>query len=438
MKPGRPPVSEIAERSPLAVLRDPRQLFYGWWIVGAGVAINAMIASLFQQAYGTYVVLLRQEFGWSNTMLSAGFSVVQATNGTAAPVQGWLTDRFGPRAVIRVGLVLFALGLMFFSQVRSPYMLFPALFVIAVGLSLGGFLSLVVAIVNWFERYRATAISFLTGGFALGGVLVVITIQALDAFGWRAVAFGSGVLVLAVGIPVAQLVRHRPEDYGLEVDGGPRYPAPADGPDQPAEIPHAASGFTVRQAVRTRAFWFVSLGHGFALLVISAVQVHLVAHLNEELGYSLGFASVIIAIITTSQVVGTFGGGIFGDRLNKRVIAIVAMLVQGGGLLLLASVTATWLIVLFAVAHGLAWGVRGPVMLAIRADYFGRRDFGKIMGLSQLVMTTGLVGGPLVAGIIADQTGDFRTGFTVLGVLAAAGSIFFVLASKPLQPGLAR
>ena len=46
-------------------------------------------------------------------------------------------------------------------------------------------------------------------------------------------------------------------------------------------------GFTVREALRTRQFWFISLGHGSALLVVSAVMVHLFTHLTESLGYTL-------------------------------------------------------------------------------------------------------------------------------------------------------
>lgn len=384
------------------------------------------------QAYGTYVAVFRQEFGWSNTMLSAGFSVVQGTNGVAGPVQGWLTDRFGPRTIIRVGLILLAAGMMLFSQIRSPLHLFLALFVIAVGMSLGGFLSLMVAVVNWFERRRATAISFLTGGFAFGGVLIPVTVRAIETFGWRPTAFGSGVLILALGLPVAQLVRHRPEDYGLAADGGPVPDPPTPSPaGVVAEVPRVEEGYTVGEALRTRQFWFISLGHGSALLVISAVMVHLVVYVNESLGYSLGQASLVIAVITSCQVLGTLAGGYFGDRVNKRILAILAMLVSGGGLILLATANSLSIIFVFAVAHGLSWGVRGPVLLALRADYFGRRHFGKIMGLSQLVMTSGMVSGPLVAGIIADQTGGYETGFTVLGILAATGAIFLVFAPEP-------
>lgn len=414
-------------------------LFYGWWIVGAGVVINALVGALFMQAYGVYVAAFKEDpakggFGWSSGMLAGGHSVVQGANGAIGPVQGWLTDRFGPRAIIRVGLALFGGGLMLFSRIDAPAHLFLALVVVAAGISLGGFLSLMVAVVNWFERYRATAISFLTGGFAVGGMLILLTALAIETFGWRATAFASGLLVLGVGLPVSQLVRHRPEDHGYEVDGGPPPAAPGDAPAAAPAVSTVEDGFTVGEALRTRQFWLISLGHGSALLVISAVMVHLITHLRESLDYSLTGATLVTTVITAAQVAGTFAGGFFGDRVSKRGIAIGAMLAQGGGLILLATSGAVWIVVLFALAHGLAWGVRGPVMLALRADYFGRRDFGKIMGLSQMVMTTGMMSGPLFAGFMRDALGDFQLAFIVLGLLAAAGSLFFVFAPRPRRP----
>jgi MFS family permease len=88
----------------------------------------------------------------------------------------------------------------------------------------------------------------------------------------------------------------------------------------------------------------------------------------------------------------------------------------------------------FAVLHGAAWGLRGPFMQAIRADYFGRSAIGMILGLSMMIVVIGQVGGPMIAGILADLTGNYRTGFTILALLAGLGSLFFIVARKPKRP----
>jgi MFS family permease len=104
------------------------------------------------------------------------------------------------------------------------------------------------------------------------------------------------------------------------------------------------------------------------------------------------------------------------------------------GLLFLTYATNVAMIVAFAVLHGVAWGLRGPFMQAIRADYFGVSAIGMILGLSFMVIVVGQIGGPMIAGVLADATGNYRTGFTLLALLAGLGSVFFLLAKKPPRP----
>ena len=186
--------------------------------------------------------------------------------------------------------------------------------------------------------------------------------------------------------------------------------------------------------MRTRAFWCIALGHSFALLVISAVQVHTVAHLNEGLGYSLGKAALIVSLMTGMQMAGQLAGGFIGDRFNKQMVTASCMALHMIALLILAYTSLLSLIILFAVMHGMAMGIRGPLLQAMRADYFGRSAFGMIVGMSTLVTMFGNVLGPLIAGILADSTGSYKTGFTVLALLAGAGSVFFLFATPPTPP----
>ena len=101
---------------------------------------------------------------------------------------------------------------------------------------------------------------------------------------------------------------------------------------------------------------------------------------------------------------------------------------------MLAFATSLTMVITFALLNGVAWGLRGSFMQAIRADYFGRRAIGMIMGISSIVVVVGQTGGPLFAGIMADVTGNYKLGFTILAILAGMGSMFFVLARKPKLP----
>jgi sugar phosphate permease len=388
--------------------------FFGWRIVAAGAAIQAMQSMLVMQAFTHYVVVLKEEFAWSATLFSVAFSMTRAESGFLGPIQGWMIDRFGPRSVMRVGLVIMGLGFMLFSTIQNPMQFFIFYFMIAFGASLGGFLSITTSIVNWFDRHRSKALAATQTGFALGGMLTVLVALSFDQFGWRPTAFASGVLVFVIGLPLSQVIIHRPEDIGQHIDGID----PATLVDEESEAEDAIPeriDFTMRQALRTRSFWLISVGHASALLVVGAVMVHVSPYLTEAHGYSLAQASFFVGALTISQLGGQLSGGYLGDRGNKRAVIAVAMAGHMTGFLLLAFAQNALMIWGFVALHGWAWGARGPLMQSMRADYFGR--------------------GPLVAGIMRDATGSYSPGFAVLATLAGFGSVFFLMATPPGPPG---
>ncbi len=294
-----------------------------------------------------------------------------------------------------------------------------------------------VALINWFERWRARALSSMSLGLALGGVSVPLVAWSLQAFGWRATAFGSGVVAIAVGLPLAFVIRRRPEDHGETMDGISQEPPPGR-KDLENATAEATRDFTAREALHTPAFWLLSLGHGFALFVVHAVTVHSITHMNQGLGYSVEQASLVYLLLTVSQIGGVMLGWLIGDRFDKRLIAAACMLGHMTALLLLTYAVAVPMVLAFAVLHGAAWGLRGPFMQALRADYFGRSAIGMILGLSFMIIVIGQIGGPMIAGILADATGNYRAGFTILALLAGLGSLFFVLAKRPQRPQAAR
>ena len=410
------------------------KIFHGWRMVAAGCGLQFLQAGLLHQGFGAYLAVLNDERGWSKTALSGAAALQPMEAAILGPVLGWLMDRFGPQGMIRIGIVTFGLGFMLLSQIDTLAGFYAAFVVIALGSSLAGFFPLNVAIIHWFEKKRARALSSLSLGLALGGLCVPAVAYSMQTWGWRPTAFVSGIIVIVLGFPLARVFRRRPEDYGETVDGLPPAPPPDPAADTDAAATAQPAGkreFTAREALRTPAFWLLSLGHGFALLVVFAVNVHAIAHMKESLGFTLSQAAYVITLVTVSQLGGIMLGWWLGDRYEKRFIAAACMLTHAAGLLMLTYADGTGMLVAFAVLHGAAWGVRGPFMQAIRADYFGRRAIGMILGLSSLIIVIGQIGGPLIAGLLADATGNYRAGFTVIAVLAAMGSLFFLLARRP-------
>ncbi len=411
-------------------------MYYGWWIVAAAFTLHALSGSLFFHAFGAYFVHLQEEFGWSRTLISGAFSLSRLESGPLGPLQGWLIQRLGSRTVARMGLLLFGLGFLLVARMDSVPTFYGAFLVIAVGSGLCGFLTMNIVLVNWFERRGATAIALAATGSSVGGLLVPAVAWALSTFGWRATAVGSCVLLLIVGLPVSQIVRQAPQLYGYAPDGMPRA-APGSGvPGQMGAGLPAVASFTAREALRTRTFWLLALGHSLALLSISALAAHLIPFLVTQLDMAVEAAAGMVAVLTFVSLVAHLAGGFVGDRVNKRLVATLCMGVHTAALLLLAEAQEPLAVIGGATLQGLAWGFRGPVMTPLRAEYFGRAALPTLEGFAALVTTAGLTLGPIATGLIADWTGDYRLAFLILAAMTTLGGLSFGLAGRPARPAL--
>ena len=416
---------------PQAMPRCRMKIFYGWRMVGAAFGIQFLLAAFLTQSMGLYIAILSEEMGWSKTTLSGAAALQSVESAIIGPVLGWVMDRVGPQLMIRWGMVLFSAGLLLLSQVQSVSVFYGSAILMAIGASLGGYFPLSVALVHWFEKFRARALSLMSLGLATGGLVVPAMAWSMEVWGWRATSIGTGLVVLVIGLPLARIILRRPQDHGEHVDGIP--PALLAEPDRSPGAIAESPDFTAAEALRTRAFWMLAMGHGLALLVVSAVNVHAITHMKEGLGYSVSTSSWVILVMTCFQVGGVLMGAAMGDWFEKRKVAALCMLAHALGLLCLTFAVGIPMLLGFAVLHGVAWGLRGPFMQAIRADYFGRNAIGMILGLSAAIIALGQIGGPMIAGMMADWTGNYRSGFTVLAALSALGSLTFMMATKPVR-----
>jgi MFS family permease len=416
--------------------RPARGIFYGWWIVGAGFALQAINGGLLFHGFTVYFLPLQDQFGWSGALIAGAFSLSRFESAILGPIQGWAVDKYGPRFIMVGGIVLFGIGFFIFSAVNSIFTFFLAFAFLSVGSSLGGFLSISATIAQWFARKRSLAMGISMTGMGLGGVMVPAIAWSVTNQGWQTTAFISGILVWVIGIPSALIMRHKPEVYGYLPDGDLPAAVEDGAADGSGAVDVSDGSFSAREALRTPAFWLLSGGHAAALLVVSTVSIHQVPHMVNNVGLSLEAAGGMVALLLAITVVGQLGGGYVADRVNKQFLLVVCMLGHAGGMLFLAYATSVPYLLMFAVLHGLAWGVRGPTIQAIRADYFGRASFGTIMGFSSMVIMVAMIAAPIFAGWMADlRGGDYQLPFTIMSGLVGLGALFFVFSRKPILKG---
>ena len=380
-------------------------------------------------SYGAYTLHLQEEFGWSMSVLSLAFAITRLESGLLGPIQGWLVDKYGPRLIAIVGTLIFSIGFLYFGFVNSIPSYFVAFVLIALGSSLGGFATLMVSIVSWFEKHRAKAIAWSQLGFSLGGLCVPLVAFGLETLGWRSMAFLSGGAILIIGLPLVSLIRHSPAEYGEKPDGL----TTSGHIVEDESLAEQNRSFSWQEAMREPSFWLISVGHALSLLTVSSMLAHLIPHLVRGMNYSLIEAGYAFALMTGVQMVGLILGGILGDRYNKRFICVLCMVGHCVGLFCVTFATNVTWVIAFAVFHGLAWGIRGPLMVALRADYFGPKSFGTIMGVSSLIVMIGMTIGPIACGLLFDRFGNYQLAFTIMALCSLSGSLCFWFAKPPAK-----
>ncbi len=421
---------------PLPRLRAP---FYGWWMVALTIVINGMGSGPIWSGVGIWVKALEGPMGWSRTQLTGAFSLAQLEGSFIGPVLGYLTDRFGSRRMVLTGMLIIGGGFMLFSYTTNLAMFYVAYSVIMFGAAAGTYLPLMASVNRWFVRKRGIAMAVAGEGYFIGGIaLVPILAWAVnpDHSGWEVTSRGIGIVFLAIAWPISRLIRNSPEEYGLRPDGDP----PSGGPAEQLATGTAlrvtggdAPDFTAREAMRTPSFWLISLGHGLCAMMIATTSVHMVPLLTDQ-GLSLQMASYVWAAAMGVGAMSALLGGYVGDRVPKHLALFVFATIQGAGFALAVAVDSAATGFLFAVVFGFGNGGRNPLVTAIRGDYFGKRAFATITGISTAPLYILTLVAPLFAAALFDIRDSYTIPFSVLGALGLFSGFLFLMARRPAYP----
>ena len=374
---------------------------------------------------------MTDELGWSRTAISGAVSLSGILAAVSSPMLGPLVDRHGARTLLMWAVMAMAIGCLLLATVES-LPLFYLYFCLARTSFAGPFdLGIYGALNNWFVRLRPIATSISTLWFMVGlTAMPLIGHFAMGAGGdwrWGWVAIAATVVIMGF-VPTALLLLRRPEDIGLKPDGGVAAKAGA-----AASSSEVEPNFSRAQALRTRAFWALLAFTFLAYPVQAGVSLHQAPHLIE-LGLSPTIAATVVSTFSAvSGVVGFLVGPIV------RPIGVRWMLCMVAGFLAAAAFfmnqIETPVMAYFAAAlFGVGIGGLLTVPMIAWADAFGRRSFGAIRGLALSVQVSGQAIGPVLSGILWDQTGNYQlslvvfTGFAIAAGVAALGFV------KPQQP----
>lgn len=427
----------------------PKQyIFYGWWIAFTALFVNAILSGPSFGATGLWVDSLEREFGWTRAQLSLAFSLGQLEGSIAAPIVGFLIDRFGGKKIALSGAFVASLGFVCLSQVRpftpglsewnDPVIFYAAYVLMMLGITLGGWIPMTVIINNWFYRRRSLAMSIGSVGFSVGTFAIVPALAILispDNLGWRNTALLIALVFTFIAIPVWRIIRDNPEEIGEVPDGLGTSRTEDSLSGQEILKSSREQDFTIGQALREKVFWTISIGHGASAMLTSTMMVHLILAFKGQ-GLSIEMAAVMWGVSMGIGGASQIFGGIIGDRIPKRFALCGFGCLQAIGVASATLVQSIPVAVLFAIIYGIGFGGRAPITTSMRGEYFGRRSFGKIMGISAVPMMIMTMTGPIVAGSFFDQDGDYARAFLLLAAIGFTGSLIFIFAKKPIHPSL--
>lgn len=388
--------------------------YYGWVIVGLTFFTMAVGGSIVGTFPVFYVAFL-EEFGWSRADTALAFSFSMATFAVSAGPIGAMVDRWGPRAIMPAGIAVLGCGLGLMSLVSSlPTLYFFYGGVVALGVTMFGFIPTSTVVSQWFAQRRSTAMGISLSGRSCGGVVMVpLSAYLIAAFGWRA-----AYAVLAAGV-VALLV---PLNVFLHRGRGPARERKTGGAP--------AANWTLGDALGDWVFWLLFLAGMFQGVAFSVVGVHQAAHM-VDVGLSPIRAASLIGALGAVRALGGIFGGWAGDSLGRtRTFALFSVLAMAGvSLLMLASGRHPWLGYAYVLAYGIGAGARGTIFVSIKADIFPGQNFGRILGFSQMGGGLASAVGPWLAGYFFDLWRSYYWAF-MLVLLVQALSILAVLAAS--------
>src|SRR5689334_7132786 len=180
-------------------------LYYGWRMIAVGSMLRILGGGLYFYGFSVFFLPLSQDLSLSRAATSLVFSLARAQGAFEAPVAGYIMDRYGPRPLIIMAIIMNGVGHMVLSTVHS-YLALVLIYMGVVSLSYqAGFMDAPMVIAySWFIRIRTLIMSLISASVNIGGFLLTpLLASAVYYWGWRRAAFGNGIAFIILGLPLA-------------------------------------------------------------------------------------------------------------------------------------------------------------------------------------------------------------------------------------------
>ena len=402
-----------------------RQIYRGYPIAIVVFLSTGLSVGMTQYAFGEFAGPLKEQFGWSQTQLnlSLAFSFI---SGLCAPFVGTLSDRIGIRPVMFGSILIIAIGFLmrpFITELWHWYLFsalvytgFPGATVLPGGKMVG----------LWFPRTRGRMMGAVMAGNNFGGITMPpLAAAIIVVFNWQTAYVVFGVIMGALAVMALFVIVEDEKKVESEMK--------RTGRGDQAQISRAAAqaGVTLKQALRNRNFWLVTVGLVAATFTYQGVLTQLRQHF-EESGFTPAMATTAVSTIAGMGIFSKLAFGRASEKITARIATILSIGLQMVGVLIIAQVDATHLLWLGIFVFGLGFGGLGALALLVVQEMFGMKEFGGIMGIMQVGMIASGTGAPMMAGAIHDSSGSFDSAFLIVAAIFVVGIAALALA-RPIE-----
>lgn len=414
--------------------------FYGWKVVAALWVIIFVNLAFTNYGAGVINAFMVKDLELDRSTLGLGFSVFALTQGFSAPIIARIVNSIGTRLTLFYGSLTIACGaLLLATWVNQGWQYVVAFgLVTGLGCGLGTVIPAQTSVTLWFEKKRAFALSLVLAATGVGGFVAAPMLTRLIAAAdgnWRAAWFFVAGAAVIAGIVSLLFVRNRPSDCGQHPDGrsGDTHARPQDTEElgKRENVVHRTTAvWTVAEAFKTRAMWFVILASiGFAVPV-AAVLAHGIPHLRD-LGHSADVAAMSLGLVALSSIIGKLGAGVLGDRFDPRIVWAGAISLAAMGVFVVIDARNDTQLYLFAVLLGIGYGASMICWPTIVANYFGAQSFASVLGAQMPFNTAMASAAPLLAGMVFDAQGAYANAFAGIAAFSVFTAVLLLVAKPP-------
>lgn len=344
------------------------------------------------------------QFGWTRAQVTSGNALSKLVIGPLFGfLAGWVVDRFGPRRLMMIGILMAATALVGLGWTSNLGFFYFFYLFNALGYVCGGPLPNQVLLTQWFDRSRGKAMGFAYLGIGIGGAAVPwISHGLVQRFGWQTALQILGVMIAAFSFPLAFFLREPPAAKATSV---------------------STESLSARRAFRTCSFYLLTLGSMCSIAAVSGTQQNLKLYLSLDRHFTQSDAAGVVSLVLAFSIAGRLLMGWLADRISKKYVMLITYLLVGAGIPLLFLGSNRSLQLLSAAIFGIGLGGDYLVVPLMTAEIFGIEILGRLLGIIVIAGGIAEAAAPWAVGRLRDITGDYTSACVALVSVALLGAL---------------